>query len=69
METIKVEHSREIWSKTTAWADERDQCRPKYLPSSEDFSAIMEGVACTGLKPTWHKKQLDNIDFPECQMD
>ena len=22
METIKVEHSREIWSKTTAWAEE-----------------------------------------------
>ena len=30
METIKVEHSREIWSKTTAWA------APLWLPRSTE---------------------------------
>ena len=147
METIKVQHSREIWSKTTAWADmahdivseqekdlllgycpgsngclgrwlfppmdifndnfelwtgewntaldhiyrrlagdisrrraklrtrekwkcwirnnEQGQQRPRYLPSSADFDSVMEGVTRAGLQPTWHKKQLDDIDFPE----
>ena len=60
--------TREKWK---CWIrnNERGQRRPKYLPSSEDFSAVMEGVARAGLEPTWHKKQLDDIDFPERRMD
>ena len=60
--------TREKWK---CWIrnNERGQRRPRYLPSSADFDSVMEGVARAGLQPTWHKKQLDDIDFPERRMD
>ncbi|EDR05612.1 uncharacterized protein LACBIDRAFT_302978 [Laccaria bicolor S238N-H82] len=47
----------------------RGQRRPSYLPSRSDFNDVMEGITRTGLEPTWHKKQIDDIVFPERRMD
>ena len=60
--------TREKWK---CWIrnNERGQRRPKYLPSLSDFIDVMEGVARAGLEPTWHKKQLDDIAFPERRID
>ena len=44
METIKVEHSREIWSKTTAWAGERHYQCPSPLEGSEEACTDGKGV-------------------------
>jgi hypothetical protein len=60
--------TREKWK---CWIrnNERGQRRPKYLPSPADFNIVMEGIARAGLAPTWHKKQIDDIEFPERRMD
>ena len=60
--------TREKWK---CWIrnNERGQRRPKYLPSQSDFNDVMEGIAHAGLEPTWHKKQLNDIVFPERRMD
>ena len=56
--------TREKWK---CWIrnNKRGQRWPKYLPPTKDFTDIMEGVSCAGLQPTWHKKRLDDITFPE----
>ena len=49
--------------------NERGQCQLEYLPPIKDFMDVMEGISCTGLQPTWHKKRLDNITFPEQRLE
>ena len=59
---------REKWK---CWVrnNERGQRRPKYLPLPKDFTDVMEGISRAGLQPTWHKKGLDDITFPEQRLE
>ena len=56
--------TREKW-KNWIRNNERGQHRPEYLPPVKDFMDIMEGISRAGLQPTWHKKHIDDIVFPE----
>ena len=49
--------------------NERGQRRPAYLPSEEDFSNVMEGIALAGLRPSWHKMPVEDIAIPEQRED
>ena len=60
--------TREKWK---CWVrnNKRGQRRPKYLPLPKDFTDVMEGISRAGLQPTWHKKRLDDITFPEQRLE
>ena len=60
--------TREKW-KNWIRNNERGQRRPEYLPSTKDFTDVMEGISRAGLQPTWHKKRLDDITFPEQRLE
>ena len=60
--------TREKW-KNWIRNNERGQHHPEYLPSTKDFTDVMEGISRTGLQPTWHKKRLDDITFPEQRLE
>lgn len=45
--------------------NEQGQRRLEYLPPTKDFTDVMEGILRAGLQPTWHKRHLDSITFPE----
>ncbi|EDR14136.1 uncharacterized protein LACBIDRAFT_305651 [Laccaria bicolor S238N-H82] len=49
--------------------NERGQRRPRYLPITQDFTDVMDGISRAGLRPTWHKQLLDDIMFPEQRWD
>ena len=60
--------TREKWK---CWIrnNEHGQRWPKYLPPTKDITDVMEGVSHAGLQPTWHKKRLDDITFPEQRLE
>ena len=60
--------TREKW-KNWIRNNERGQRRPAYLPPAKDFTDVMEGIVRAGLQPTWHKKRLDDITFPEQRLE
>lgn len=49
--------------------NERGQRRPDYLPTTKDFEDVMEGVVRAGLRPTWHKMYVEDINLPEQRME
>ena len=56
--------TREKW-KNWIRNNERGQRRPRYLPITQDFTDVMDGISRAGLRPSWHKQRLDDITFPE----